>query len=169
MDGNKLDGDGDGIAGTDFDFRLNVLPGDANQSGLVNVTDVNTVRDGQFTSTATPGYSVFNDVNGSGLVNVTDVNLTRDRQFTALPGGEPILNDGNGPAVDIMFADDENDGGKEIRYAALPQDQFSRAAIDSIARRYNSVVEEDEEEEKDERRSAVEDLFATLGRNTDRW
>jgi len=61
--GNRLDGDwtnstwtppsapvggdtwpsGDGTAGGDFQFRFNVLPGDADQSGTVNFSDLNTV------------------------------------------------------------------------------------------------------------------------------
>ena len=58
--GNRLDGDwtnptstsdtgdrvypsGNGVAGGNFDFRFNVLPGDANQDGVVNFSDLNKV------------------------------------------------------------------------------------------------------------------------------
>jgi hypothetical protein len=95
--GNRLDGEwtdsidtypsGDGLAGTDFNFRLNVLQGDANQDGSVGVSDVLYVRNALFTSAGAPGYSAFYDVNGNGGINIQDVILVRNIQFTTLPAG----------------------------------------------------------------------------------
>lgn len=102
---NALDGEwttgadtypsGNGTAGGNFRFRMNVLPGDVNRSGgEVDGADVIQVRNRQFTDTGTPGtppnlYTAFHDVNGNGLVDGQDVILVRNRQFTALPAGEP--------------------------------------------------------------------------------
>ena len=103
--GNRLDGEwvsgadaypsGDGTAGGDLAFRLNVLPGDANRSGgRVGTTDLTQTRNRQLTGTTAPGtvpntYSVFHDVNGSGRVDSQDVTLVRNKQLTSLPPGEP--------------------------------------------------------------------------------
>jgi hypothetical protein len=108
--GNRLDGEwtnpvapavsgdtfpsGDGAAGGDFLFRLNVLPGDVNRSGgSVLGSDVTLVRNAQ---NSTPGgagslYTIFKDVNGSGSILGSDVTLVRNRQGLSLPAGEPSV------------------------------------------------------------------------------
>ncbi len=84
---------GDGIAGGDFHFRLNVLPGDVNRSGgSVLGSDVTLTRNAQ---NSTPGavnslYTIFKDVNGSGSILGSDVTLVRNRQGSTLPAGEPV-------------------------------------------------------------------------------
>lgn len=96
--GNALDGDwtdglslqsGNGSAGGDFVYRLNILPGDVNRSAGVAINDAILVRNAQFTSPGNPAYSALLDVNGSGEINAQDVILVRDQQFTSLPIGEP--------------------------------------------------------------------------------
>ena len=56
---------GDGVAGGAFEFRINVLPGDVNQTGSVFIDDVILVRNAQFTAPGAPGYSNVLDYNGS--------------------------------------------------------------------------------------------------------
>lgn len=74
------------------EVRLNVLPGDVNQSGgAVNASDVVLTRNRVGRSTASPGtgstaYNVFNDVNGDGIINASDLVLVRNRIGVALPG-----------------------------------------------------------------------------------
>ena len=86
---------GDGTAGGDFRFQLNVLPGDVDRSGGgVNSADVVQTRNRQLTSTTVLGtapntYSVFHDVNGSGGINSQDVILVRNRQLRRLPAANP--------------------------------------------------------------------------------
>ena len=108
--GNALDGEfttaysafpsGDGMAGGDFEFRFDVLPGDVDRNGAVNIFDTLAIRNREgtsttsTTSTTSPGtapntYTAHHDVDGDGAVTATDVVLTRDAQGTTLPGGTP--------------------------------------------------------------------------------
>ncbi len=80
---------GDGVAGGDFEFRFNVLPGDFNQNGSVTIVDVTNVRSRQYTGIGIADYSIFADMNGSGTITITDVTTARNNQYTALPIGEP--------------------------------------------------------------------------------
>jgi hypothetical protein len=83
---------GNNTPGTDFDFDLNVLPGDVIQSGgPVTILDVIAVRDAQSASPASSGYSAFDDVDGSGSINILDIVDVRDRQLTSLPAGTPTF------------------------------------------------------------------------------
>ena len=114
VSGNALDGEwqnsalsGNGAPGGDFELRVNVLPGDVNQSGSVFSDDVVRVRDNQFVFPGNPRYKNENDVNGSGSIFSDDVVAVRDRQFVFLPAGEPIgnflrLNDINAKLVDAV-------------------------------------------------------------------
>ena len=98
--GNALDGEwtdgsstfpsGNGQANGAFHFSFNVVPGDANQSGVVNVVDTGFVQNHQASSTATPAsYSIFGDVNGDGVINVVDTGAVKARQASQLPSGNP--------------------------------------------------------------------------------
>jgi hypothetical protein len=81
-----LDGDSNGMPGGDFRVGFNVLQGDANHSGGVNVTDyVDTLRRLGSGAGASPRYSVFNDVNGSGTITAADAVLVRSRIGRFLP------------------------------------------------------------------------------------
>jgi hypothetical protein len=100
----RLDGDwqsgadafpsGDGTPGGDFDFRINVVPGDVNRSGTVLADDASQLKRKFFSSTTTPGtgdaaYSIFHDVDGSGSILADDFSDVKQRFFTTLPAGEP--------------------------------------------------------------------------------
>lgn len=96
--GNRLDGEwnngssttsGNGVAGGDFLFALNVLPGDLNQSGQVLSNDTLLAQSAQFKYAGDPGYSALYDVNGSGSILSNDTLLVQSRQFNALPNGQP--------------------------------------------------------------------------------
>jgi len=97
--GNALDGDwgtgaaalpsGDSAPGGAFQFRFNVLPGNADQSGNVLGNDVILVRNAQFQAPGSAGYRAAYDIDGSGSILGNDVVLVRNRQFTSLPAGEP--------------------------------------------------------------------------------
>jgi hypothetical protein len=85
---------GDGTAGGDFAFALNVLPGDVNRDGVVNGGDLSDVRARLSTGTTRPGtgssaYSMTADVNGSGAVDVFDYAIVRARQQSTLPSPPP--------------------------------------------------------------------------------
>ena len=115
--GNALDGEwtngvsnygntGNGTPGGDFNFRINVLPGDSRQDGQnlgqfdgVLGTDVIKVRNAQFLTTTDATYSPFDDVNGSGNVSGVDVVAVRNRQFTGLPAGNPVAPPASGASL----------------------------------------------------------------------
>jgi hypothetical protein len=87
---------GDGVAGGDFDFRFNVLPGDATQDGLVGFADLNKV----LTSYHRTGMSWSRgDVTGDGIVNSDDLNAVLANYDASLPSGSPTA--GMFPAFDF--------------------------------------------------------------------
>ena len=59
---------GNGTAGGDFNFAFNVLPGDANQDGVVNGLDIQQVASNWIQS------SFAGDVNGDNVINGLDLN-----------------------------------------------------------------------------------------------
>ena len=98
--GNMLDGEwangtdtynsGDGAAGGDFAFRLNILPGDVNQSGgRVTALDWILTRARTNLRPGDVGYEPLYDNNGSGGMTALDWILVRVRTNTQLPAGEP--------------------------------------------------------------------------------
>ena len=86
---------GNGTAGGDFRFRINVLPGDTSRNGTVVAEDFSDVKNRFFRTTAQPGpagpsqYNVFRDVDGSNAILANDFSLVKARFFNTLPGGEP--------------------------------------------------------------------------------
>jgi hypothetical protein len=91
---------GNNSPGTNFDFDVNVLPGDVKQTGgPVTILDVIAVRNAQLTSAENTGYSPLDDVDGSGSINILDVVDVRNRQLTSLPTSTlAIANDAATPA-----------------------------------------------------------------------
>ena len=63
--------------------RLDVLPGDANDDGVVNAQDLVIDRN-DFTSLGVT-YNIFDDINGDGVVDITDYNLVRRFGGESLP------------------------------------------------------------------------------------
>ena len=85
---------GDGTAGGDFRFRLNVLVGDADRSGKVNALDLSDVKRRLNRTTTNPGtgtsaYSVFADATGNGQINSLDLSAVKQRLNQSLPTAEP--------------------------------------------------------------------------------
>ena len=80
---------GDGTAGGDFNFRINVLRGDTNGDQQVNALDVADVKkrllrrpgDGVTGSNA---YSIFADLNTDGVINALDVASVKGRLNTRI-------------------------------------------------------------------------------------
>ncbi len=101
--GNRLDGEwtnptsttqsssssypsGSGTAGGNFTFRFNVLPGDANQDGLVNISDL-TALASQWQQTSQGFLSA--DLNHDGQVNISDLTMLASNWQATLPAGTP--------------------------------------------------------------------------------
>ena len=100
----QLDGDwttgqsypsGDGTEGGDFDFRIHVLRGDANQDLFVNALDVSLIKaklNRNATTnqgSGTTGYSVFADLNGDGQINAVDLGIAKAHLNDRLTIGPP--------------------------------------------------------------------------------
>ena len=85
---------GNGTVGGDFDFRLNVQRGDANQDGSVNALDLGQLKSKLNRTATNPGtgtsaYSPFADLNADGQINALDLGIAKARLNNRLPNGEP--------------------------------------------------------------------------------
>ena len=107
MTGNRLDGDwvnptwsppsapvggdawpsGDGTAGGDFQFRINVLPGNVNQDGTVSVQDL-AILAANYRKNLTGWANA--DLNGDGVVDVMDLAVLAANYRLGLPVSEPV-------------------------------------------------------------------------------
>ena len=85
---------GNAAVGGDFNFRVNVLRGDATGDGTVNALDLADVkrrlgrRPGDGT-TGAGGYSIFSDITMDGVVNALDLAAVKQRLGNRLPTAEP--------------------------------------------------------------------------------
>ncbi len=89
---------GNGVAGGDFDFRFNVLPGDATQDGTVDGYDLGEVL-GNYTKSGKTGAD--GDFTGDGTVDGYDLSVLVGDYTKTLPSGEPAA--GSFPA-DVPLA-----------------------------------------------------------------
>ena len=78
---------GDGTAGGDFQFRINVLPGDINQDGTVSVTDLAILAANYRKSLS--GWANA-DLNGDSVVDVSDLAVLAANYRLGLPVAEPV-------------------------------------------------------------------------------
>jgi hypothetical protein len=89
LDGDWIDGEsvasGNGAAGGDFVFSFNILAGDANQDGLVNVVDMIEIRNRMGMLVGADGYSQFHDIDTRGSITLADVYAAGVRAFDVLP------------------------------------------------------------------------------------
>jgi hypothetical protein len=82
---------GTGDTAANFLFRFNVLPGDEDQSGTVNILDTTKTLNRQASSTSNPAsYLIFADINADSVINILDTVGVQSRQATSLPSGSPI-------------------------------------------------------------------------------
>jgi alpha-amylase len=98
--GNALDGEwennvstqsGNGRGGGDFQFRINVLQGDANRNQLVAGDDALSIIDKIISFPGLANYDVFSDINGTGLIAGDDALAAISNIISFLPTGEPAL------------------------------------------------------------------------------
>ena len=71
-----------------FTRRLDVLPGDVDDNGLVNIQDA-TIVHSAYSGFAGVIPSIFTDTNGDGVTDVSDYNAIRRRLGTQLPPTRP--------------------------------------------------------------------------------
>ncbi|GEM_PF-1558433 len=83
---------GNGAAGGDFAFRVDVLPGDSTGGSLgkVNVADINQTKSRSSLPETTSSYR--SDFDGNDLVNVADITYVKTRSaVSSLPVNPPVL------------------------------------------------------------------------------
>ena len=80
---------GNGAAGSNFDFQFDVLPGDVNASGGVNLTDYLLVRSQIGDTTTSSGYNFRYDVTGQGSITATTASIVRALVGATSPSGNP--------------------------------------------------------------------------------
>ncbi|MCX7429097.1 MAG: hypothetical protein NTW96_26165 [Planctomycetia bacterium] len=158
---NALDGEwtnssntynsGNGTAGGDFEFRFNVLPGDANASASVTIIDpmLGNLKKGKVPGDA--GYGIRYDVDGSAEITTADCNAMYYNLGDLLPVGDPEGMGNDAPtttgfddmmvarnAVDVVLSlwdafDDAEDNDDELSYSVVENtnpDLFDSVSID---------------------------------------
>jgi methionine-rich copper-binding protein CopC len=80
---------GDGTSGGDFNFRFNLLPGDADQNGVITGMDGNGVRLRLLQDTTAANYSPLFDLNGDGVITGQDGAIVRSQLLQQLPSDDP--------------------------------------------------------------------------------
>ena len=99
-DGAALDGEfdngsgallpsGDTVAGGDFEFRFNILPGDIDRNGVVTGLDGSSVRQHFLQYPTTPGYDPLLDTYGKGAITGLDLLTVQGALLTSLPLTDP--------------------------------------------------------------------------------
>jgi Bacterial Ig-like domain (group 3)/Pectate lyase superfamily protein/Dockerin type I domain len=131
---------GDGVAGGDFNFRFNVLPGDVDQNGTVTVADLNLVRGRMFNSASAGSYSPFADLDGNGTVSGLDGAIVRHNLSTSLamsnPSPSPMMS-GSGVSSGSALAGDASLAGDQSIVGTLsaPQTPTADSAISQVTSR----------------------------------
>ena len=81
---------GNGTAGGDFEFRINVLPGDYNGSATVTTFDRLVVASKVGKAVGDAGYDIRADINGDGdITTADDKDFITNHLSDALPSGDP--------------------------------------------------------------------------------
>jgi len=73
-----------------YSFRLNVLPGDVTQNGVVANNDITLIRAQLGLAPGSVGFDPRRDLNGNGVIANNDVTLARARLGNQLPPTDPI-------------------------------------------------------------------------------
>jgi hypothetical protein len=119
--GSPLDGEagasfpsGNSAPGGDFELRFNVLPGDSDKSGVVDMADLVAAMRGSFVHSTMPEYIAAQDIDADGNVSVVDAIFTRNQLGASLPAGEP----GNSPEAPAALVVELSANGREATIVA---------------------------------------------------
>jgi hypothetical protein len=102
LDGEFINGSGallpsgDAVAGGNFNFRFNILPGDVDQTGVVTGTDGGNVRQHFLQFTTTAGYKPLYDTYGKGAITGIDLMTVQGALLSTLPATDPVAPGGGG-------------------------------------------------------------------------
>ncbi len=81
---------GNGNGGTDFEFRINVLPGDVDASNSVFINDAAYTASRIGAVAGGANYGIRYDVDGSGAIASADYTAVHSRVGSLLPSGNPV-------------------------------------------------------------------------------
>lgn len=158
LDGERTDssdtyGSGNGTAGGDFQFRFNVLPGDAYVDGVVNVIDPLAASYQKGKTAGQAGYVAQYDVNGDAIITQGDCISMYPYVGNSLPAGDPAGMSNDAPSTanyaDIMVRrnaadvvlnlwdafDDAEDAADELTYTVVGNSNpsiFDAVSIDDL-------------------------------------
>jgi hypothetical protein len=121
---------GNSVEGT-TNATVLALPGDVNQSGVVDQADFRASFDAQFRGIGSPGYSVLLDTDGNGAVNIQDWQNVHVAIGDTVPAPSPA----SAPSAVVVSggtsrASDRSAGAATLRTSSAPR--LSRAAIDQV-------------------------------------
>jgi hypothetical protein len=102
LDGNRLDGDGNGRPGGPFSYQISSLPGDVNRDGRVDRADVLLATVQSTVSVGRPNYVLAHDVDGSGVIDDSDRAVVQNLVGSALPNSNAGLRPGDADGDDIF-------------------------------------------------------------------
>ena len=121
LDNNLLDGNwtddvsvfpsGNGTAGGDFEFAVNYLPGDVDQSGYVDNADLALVSAHLWLTSTHTNYNPIYDINGDGVMYQDDFWLTVQYGSSILPLGDPAGMNNDAPSTqgfDLLSITNDN-------------------------------------------------------------
>lgn len=111
MTGNALDGDDSGAAGGIFNFRFDVMPGDANGDDRVNGSDLTPFSLAFNSQIGQPNYNPRANWNGDQRVNGADLSVFSaffNRQLDSLAEPQPPFGGGGGGASAFRFHSESN-------------------------------------------------------------
>jgi hypothetical protein len=111
---------------------LLALPGDVNQSGVVDQADFRASLDAQFRGIGSPGYSVLLDTDGNGAINIQDWQNVQTAIGDTLPAPSPAWVPG---AVVVQSGTSQaavNRANVAAALRATASSRLSRLAIDQI-------------------------------------
>ena len=98
--GDKLDGDGNGTGGDDYELRFDVLPGDADQDAGVDNDDYWKIYNEEGAVPTDSNYSVFDDIDGDAVVEEADRYVAYNNDGDSLPYGGPAGESNDAPTTD---------------------------------------------------------------------
>lgn len=122
---------GNGVAGGDFEFRFNVLPGDVQGDGFVNVSDLSQIVVRVSTPNSSINYNPRLDLTGDGAIAVQDLTSVVARIPGMLPPGEPLPGDAS--PTDALGPEMSMSGFVEDELFSLADDWTDLGAAEALA------------------------------------
>ncbi len=107
---------GNGVAGGDFEFRLNIVPGDADASTGVATADMTMISALVGIDTSSASYNLRCDLDGDGLIEQADADAAQTLIGSGLASGDPagVTNDAPTTVGIANYSGTEDDANQTI-------------------------------------------------------